>query len=425
MSTILSQYFDQEKKQVLEKCLVCGQCISKCPIIKYTNLEKFDPREVQRKVLEFLENGTEYDEVYTKSFACMECYKCVKNNCPKGLSPLMINEIIKWEYNQRNLIPILYTDPKDDNAKQRVLSSIQISSEEYNKIFTPSTKDTVQYVFFPGCNVYLQPEKVLDALDIMDIIGEDYAFVPGMDFCCGNVHLEAGAVDKGYTASQELISKLSSYHPETVILYCPTCLCRLDMTISKVSEIPFSIISFPQFLTQNIDKLPFKKEINKTVTLHEACKAAYMGLDITSAREVLCSIPGVNLTEMPRHGLNTACCGSSSMDFFENSMAIVRDERLQEAEETGADILVDICQTCHNIFAKEELKYTFEIINYVSLIAEALGIEREDKFKKYKQWGSLKRILEDAREYIAQSEYPRDTIIEVLKNSIASEESHE
>lgn len=114
------------------------------------------------------------------------------------------------------------------------------------------------------------------------------------------------------------------------------------------------------------------------------------------------------MIEMPRHGLNTACCGSSAMDFFENSMEMIRDERLQEAEETGADILIDICQTCHNIFAKEELKHSFEITNYGSLLSEALGIEREDKYKKYKQWGSLERILTDAQEFITQSQYSYD-----------------
>ncbi|MDR3585006.1 MAG: (Fe-S)-binding protein [Desulfosporosinus sp.] len=425
MPNSLSQYFEEERNRVIEECSLCGQCIRECPIIEHTDLKDHSPMEVQRKVIDFLTNGEKNDDVYIKAFACMECYKCVKKHCPKGLNPLLINEIIKWQYKLKGHAPIPYTDPKDQYAKQRVLASIQVSAEDYKRIFMPTNKKSARYVFFPGCNVYLQPEKVLEALDIMDIIGEDYAFVPGLDFCCGNVYLEAGVVEKGYNASQELIAKLSSYNPETVIFWCPTCQCRFDMTVSKVSEMPFNIISYPQFLTANVDKLPFNKNIDKTVTLHEACKIAYMGLDITSVREVLHKIPGVDLIEMSRHGENTACCGSSAMDFFENSMAVIRDERLQEAEETGADILVDICQTCHNIFAKEELKHTFEITNYVSLIAEALGIEREDKYKKYKQWGSLKRILEDAQEYIAQSEYPRDTIIEVLKNSIASEESHE
>lgn len=421
MSKSLVQYFDEERNRIIESCSSCGQCINKCPIIKHTKLDGASPKEVQYKVLDFLENGTIYDEVYIKSFACMECYRCVKKHCPRGLNPLLINEIIKWDYYRKELASIPYTDPRDQYAKQRVLASIQVPEEDYKRIFSQTEKKSARYVFFPGCNVYLQPEKVLEALDIMDIIGEDYAFVPGLDYCCGNVHFEAGAVEKGHDSSKELIAKLCSYNPETVIFWCPTCQCRFDMTVSKVSELPFNIISFPQFLTQNIDKLPFKKQISKTITLHEACKVAYMGLDTVSIRKVLRSIPGINLVEMPRHGENTACCGSSAMDFFPESMAVVRDKRLQEAAETGADILIDICQTCHNIFAKEEPKYPYAITNYISLVAEALGIKREDKFKKYKQWGNIDRIIEDAKELIEQSNYSIDKIVEVLKNSIAPE----
>ena len=307
-------------------------------------------------------------------------------------------------------------------AKQRVLSSIQISAPEYKKIFTSSEKSMAKYVFFPGCNVYLQPEKILSALDIMDIITDDYALLPGMDYCCGNVYIEAGDIVNGYEAARELIEKIAAYEPEAVILWCPTCYCRFITTIADTMEVPFKFISFTQFLAENISRLPFKEKMDKTVTLHEACKMAFVGMDCNSPRELLQGIPGINLVEMPRHGVNTVCCGSSAMDFFPGSMEVMRDERLQEAEQTNADILVDICQTCHNIFATEEPKYRYKIMNYVSLVAAALGVEREDVFKKYKQWGSLSKILDDANKFMKDSPYSREEIIQTLRNFIVSNE---
>ena len=149
---------------------------------------------------------------------------------------------------------------------------------------------------------------------------------------------------------------------------------------------------------------------------------AFVGKDCSSPRKLLKGIPGLNLVEMPRHGANTVCCGCLAMNFFPSCMEKMRDERLQEAEQTNADILVDICHHCHNIFAAEEPKYRYKLMNYVSVIAAALGIEREDKFKKYKQWGSLNKILEDAKEFIGDSPYSREDIIQVLRNSIASKD---
>jgi heterodisulfide reductase subunit D len=52
--------------------------------------------------------------------------------------------------------------------------------------------------------------------------------------------------------------------------------------------------------------------------------------------------------------------------------------------------------------------------HYVSLAAEALGIEREDTFRKYTHWGNLDRILHDAAPLIRQSPFSRERIIEVL-----------
>ncbi len=419
MSKTIIEHFENERAKVVSQCSKCGSCIEKCPILKHTDLKDIHPSEIQEKVIDFLKDGIGNEIVYTKAFACMECYECVLERCPKGLSPLTINEIIKYDFRRNNLIEIPYTDPKDPMASQRILSSIQISAQDYQRIFTPSNKEKKKYVFFPGCNVYFQPEKILSALDVMDLITEDYAFLPGMDHCCGNVHIAAGDAVKGYQAARDLIEKISSYEPETVILWCPTCYCRFITTIADTMEVPFKFVSFTQFLAENIERLPFKNDINKTITLHEACKMAFVGKDCTSPRKVLQGIPGINLVEMPRHGAKTVCCGCWAINFFPSCMETMRDERLQEAEQTNADILVDICHNCHNIFAAEEPKYQYKLMNYVSIIAAALGIEREDKFKQYKQWGSLARILEDAEAFIGDSPYSRDDIIQILRKSIA------
>ncbi len=58
---------------------------------------------------------------------------------------------------------------------------------------------------------------------------------------------------------------------------------------------------------------------------------------------------------------------------------------MMEASQTKADVLANVCHHCHNVFVGNEDKYNYSVKNYVSLVAEALGIEREDTFKKYKQ----------------------------------------
>jgi hypothetical protein len=76
---------------------------------------------------------------------------------------------------------------------------------------------------------------------------------------------------------------------------------------------------------------------------------------------------------------------------------------------------VTVCHYCNQTFAAEEAHYDFSVTNYVNLVAEAMGIRREDKFKKYTRWGNLERILKDADDHIAESPFEKDHIIEVLQ----------
>ncbi len=93
----------------------------------------------------------------------------------------------------------------------------------------------------------------------------------------------------------------------------------------------------------------------------------------------------------------------------------IRKERLQEATQTGAERLVTVCHYCNQTFAADEVHYDFSVTNYVNLVAEAMGIRREDKFKKYTRWGNLERILKDVDDHIAESPFDSERIIEVLQ----------
>ncbi|SKC66305.1 (Fe-S)-binding protein [Maledivibacter halophilus] len=414
MEEWLTNFYKTEKQKMIENCIECGLCVKHCSIVDKTDLRDLPPKKIQKDCLDFLKNGSKNDTVYTKAFSCVECYKCVEGICPQGLNPMVMNEIIRSEYIKNSDLEDQYSNPKDYNSIHKILSSIQVSKEDYTKITSSSEKKSSKYVFFPGCNVYFQPEKILNALDIIDTITKDYAFVPGLDYCCGNNELYFGKIEKGEKNINTLVDKLASYNPETVIFWCPTCQCRFDKTVPIIKDIPFKVVSFSQFVSEHMEKLPIKEMPNTKVTLHEPCKSAYTGLDLTGTRDILNNIPGIQLIEMPRHGRNTSCCGSWCTLHLKDSSNKVKEERLQEAANTNADLLIDVCHFCHEFFSLEEKNYNYSIINYANLLAEVVGIKREDKHKKYKHWKDLDMIMKDAQEFIQQSPYSEKEIIEIL-----------
>jgi Fe-S oxidoreductase len=124
--------------------------------------------------------------------------------------------------------------------------------------------------------------------------------------------------------SASLIAAVSDFKPEAVVLWCPTCLYRIDQTISSVLNIPFQIQSFPQYLAANMNKLTFSESVAETVTLHEACKSIYTGLDLNGPRDVLIQLPGIKLNELENRG---SCCGGGAIYWFPESGKKLRANR--------------------------------------------------------------------------------------------------
>ena len=332
---------------------------------------------------------------------------------------MLINEMVRRDWESPKIDLSTPSLPVEEPSVQEVVGSIQISTEDQARIFTPKDKQRAQFVFFPGCNVYLQPNLLLNALDLIELITEDYAFIPGLIDCCGDNYLFDGDFEGAESHATTLLEKIRSYEPETVIFWCATCQVRFETVYADFMELPFKIVSLSQFLLERKDQLPQKRHAApQTVTLHEACKSGFTGVDQDSVRRLLQELSGINLVEMPRHGKNAACCGSGASAFFPDSFQAVREERLLEAVNTGADTLVDVCHFCHNTFATAEQTHGLQVENYIALIARAAGIEREDTLKKYRLLGSANRILANMQGKITCSPYPPEVIRKALEQAI-------
>jgi len=68
---------------------------------------------------------------------------------------------------------------------------------------------------------------------------------------------------------------------------------------------------------------------------------------------------------------------------------------------------------------QEEADYPFEIVNYISLLAEAMGIEHPDLYKKYKLAGDPEAVFEEVREYVDAHRLDPAKVLEVLRTAFA------
>jgi Fe-S oxidoreductase len=405
-----------ERVHVADTCTACGTCFRTCPAVQRLDFAGLSPKDVQAQVRAYLAGGDPTEAVFRRAFSCMGCYGCCEGVCPQGLDVMHVNEIVKALYRRSGLDVTAYTPARDPRAPQRVLASMQVTPEDYRRVFTPSPPGPAGTVFFPGCNVYAQPARLLEALDVLALVDGDVAFLPGLDHCCGDTPFFMGDHDEGTRAADDLVAALGAYEADTVVLWCPTCLCRMNTDTLTTERLPFRTVSLAQFLTERLDRLDLAEPVPVRATLHEACKAAFTGLDLEGPRPLLSGIPGLDLVEMPRSGAKTVCCGSGAFTWFPSIGAEVRDARLEEARETGADLLIDVCHYCHHVFLPDAGRFDIMVENWIHVLARAAGVARNEDYAEWRTWGDAERILALADDAIAASPFDRETIATVMRS---------
>jgi Fe-S oxidoreductase len=85
-----------------------------------------------------------------------------------------------------------------------------------------------------------------------------------------------------------------------------------------------------------------------SVTFHDSCYMTRYNGVVAAPRDVLGSVPGLELREMERHGRNTFCCGAGGgrMWMEETRGTRINAERTRQALETGAETVATSCPYC-------------------------------------------------------------------------------
>jgi Fe-S oxidoreductase len=84
------------------------------------------------------------------------------------------------------------------------------------------------------------------------------------------------------------------------------------------------------------------------VTLHDSCYLTRYNGVVEAPRDILGSVPGLELREMERSGKQTFCCGAGGgrMWMEETRGTRINAERTRQALETGAETVITECPFC-------------------------------------------------------------------------------
>src|SRR3546814_19735296 len=69
--------------------------------------------------------------------------------------------------------------------------------------------------------------------------------------------------------------------------------------------------------------------------------------------------------------------------------------QLQAAEKAGIDTLAGVYHACHRELCSHERDWPFEVVNFMELVGEAMGIAHPDRVKELKMMQDADAILAD------------------------------
>jgi heterodisulfide reductase subunit D len=97
-------------------------------------------------------------------------------------------------------------------------------------------------------------------------------------------------------------------------------------------------------------------------------------------------------------------------------------KELKAAEEACVTTLAGIYHSDHRELVGHESEWSFEIINFMELIGESMGLHRDDVFKRLKMMRDVDAILADTADLIATYRLDPEEVREVVLKDIIGDQ---
>ena len=413
----LKEYYNGVVRQVVEECILCGECVNDCLMFPLTPIKDKDPEDIMEKMIDFLKGGAFSEEVYIRAFTCAGCGYC-SDSCPQEIDPLLLHEATKIELLKRGKEPpeaMNFVVPGQRMNLYEILSALQMKPSEARWLKrAPSRPEKTENVVFLGCSPPALPDKAFHFLDILETMGVDFVALTGGELCCGTSFCPAaGKVKESEEKARELIDNVKAFLPERIILFCNGCYRQFTEFFPSFLEMDLEVQFYTQFLGDNLEKLEFTKPLGKTVTLYESCMTRRTNLT-ESAKKLLEAIPGLKLVETEHDKEQTLCCGGIANMTNPPLGQQLGKILVEEILKTKADYIVNTCSFCRLAFYPYEKQYSFDVKDLATLVNESMGGEYEDKLKTYWSCESIDEIIEKSRENFEPNGYKVEEMRHIL-----------
>ena len=359
--------------------ITCGHCMG-CNVFNYWTLDEWveccpsgkkfgfisyyavGRMEIARAIIEG-EIKEPSEALKELVWACTTCGACALT-CKefKAMDNVAIIEALRTKLAEMEWGPM----PQHLSFSRSIADKQNPYGEPHEQRFDWLPKDAkvdpnAELAYFVGCtSAYREEELAKNTVEILNKTNTPFRLLRPGEICCGSPLLRIGLQKQGMELVKRNLEAIEKAGIKKLIFSCAGCYRTFLIDYPELlgKKLDIELVHITQFLDKLIKDGKIKlKEVNKTVTYHDPC---HIGRGIMSSsrprrrglykqpRRILEAIPGLKLVEMLRNKENAWCCGAGGgvKAAFKDMAMETAIDRVQEAVNTGADILISSCPFC-------------------------------------------------------------------------------
>lgn len=427
MTETFSDALEARTQAVLDSCTRCGRCFEVCPMTAPAGIADKDAAEIVGGVLDIIRGGAGSPESERWAKVCSGSGFCIPA-CPEAVNPRFMLALARVAMQRR-------ATAEEQRSKGiagfsnmgravRVLSRMQLPADVLRRFRSEAPAQTPpEVVFYTGCNVLKTPHIVLLALDILDAIGVSYRVMGGPGNCCGVIQFRTGDFDASGRIAYRTTDRFAASGAGKVLAWCPTCMIQIGENVlpgrtAAAGAPAYGLEAFVVYLASRLDRLRplLRHPVNKRVGLHEHPGLAGV---CESATRLLRAIPGLEYVELEQPQVGYMCNTLQPLPAFKRD---VHRGILEAAAAAKVDALAGVYHACHRELCSHETDWPFEVVNFLELIGESMGIRREDTFKRLKKMQDADAILAEVMDLVEQHGLALEEVRAVIEKDLLGEQ---
>jgi heterodisulfide reductase subunit D len=405
-----------------DACLQCGKCFEACPMTTPAGLDGEDPHAVTAGIVDILRGGAGTPAAERWTSVCTSSGNCIPA-CDYGINPRLMVNLAGLAARGRS-------DPKKARAKGvatfnevtrgiKIMARLQLAPDQLARVspgpYRAADAGPPEVVFYTGCNILRTPHIALLCLDVLDLLKVDYEVMGGASHCCGVYQFVAGDAATSGRFAYSTLEKLAAAAASTVLSWCPSCQLQLGEIaipsyVRSHGTAPVDLVPFVEYLAGRIDALRplLRHPVHKRVALNE--RPAYPGVT-AGVKALLSAIPGLEFVDLDVERVGLMSNNLSVLPDFKEQL---RQREFRAAADAKVTTLATVYHACHREICHFEPDVSFEIVNFMELIGESMGIAVEDVYKRLRIMRDVDAVMADTRARIDQYKLDEDAVRNAL-----------